>query len=180
MKGLNLIKMVIVTFTLLCCSLGYSATIQPSDSEIVSGIQSQFAADKTTSDLNVNVSSQSGVVKLKGKINTDVEASKLIQIAESVQGVSDVNTSALTVKESKNNMADTAITAKIKGLYIREKLFGDKDISVMGVNVETTNGIVYLTGTVDTKLQADNAVKLAKSIKGVKKVESKLEVNPAS
>ncbi len=73
-------------------------------------------------------------------------------------------------------MSDTAITAKVKGMYVREKLFGDKDISVMGVNVETTNGVVYLTGTVENQLQADNAVKLAKSIHGVKKVESKLEV----
>lgn len=176
MKNLNSTKALILASALLCCSLSYGAALHHSDSDISSGIQSQFAADKTTSDLNVKVSSKAGVVMLKGKINTDAEADKLIQIAASTQGVKDVNTSQLTVKESKHSMADTAITAKVKGAYVREKIFGDKDISVMGVNVETTNGIVYLTGTVETKSQADNAVKLAKSIHGVKKVESKLDV----
>ena len=180
MKTLNSAKVLILASALLCCPLSYSATPHPSDSDISSGIQSQFAADKTTSDLNVKVSSKAGVVMLKGKINTDAEADKLIQIAESTQGVKDVNTSQLMVKESKHSMSDTAITAKVKGLYVRDKLFGDKDISMMGVNVETINGIVYLTGTVETQPQADNAVKLAKSIHDVKKVESKLDVKPAS
>lgn len=34
----------------------------------------------------------------------------------------------------------------------------------------------YLTGDVDSPAQAKNAVKLARSIKGVKSVDSKLEV----
>lgn len=176
MKILTSMKVGILTAALLCSPLSYSASEHPSDSEIVASIKSELSANKTTSDLKVNVSSHSGVVTLDGKVNTDAEADKLIEIAGSMQGVNDVNTSHLTVVESKHDMSDTAITAKVKGMYVREKLFGDKDISVMGVNVETTNGVVYLTGTVENQLQADNAVKLAKSIHGVKKVESKLEV----
>ncbi len=176
MKKLNPIKIIILASAFLYFPLSYADANTPTDSEIVSAIQAKFAADKTTSDLTVHVSSNAGVVTLTGKVNTDAEADKLIQTAESTQGVSDVESSQLTDKKSKHVMADSAITAKVKGLYVREKLFGDKDISVMGVKVDTTNGVVYLTGTVETQAEADNAVKLAKSINGVKKVESKLEV----
>lgn len=73
--------------------------------------------------------------------------------------------------------SDTAITTKIKGLYASEKVFGDKDISVFGVTVETKNSIVYLTGRVTSEDQANNAIKIAKSVKGVSKVIFNLKVN---
>ncbi len=66
--------------------------------------------------------------------------------------------------------SDTTITGKIKGLYTSEKIFGDKDIALLGVKVETRNGVVLLTGHVTTEDQATNAVKIARSVKGVTKV----------
>jgi len=83
------------------------------------------------------------------------------------EAVADVNQAA----------SDTAITAKIKGLYISEKVFGDKDISVLGVSVETKNSVVYLKGHVTSEDQANNAVKIAKAVKGVSKVVFNLKVN---
>lgn len=178
MKNLFM-KAIFLTAVFVFSPFSYAEKSDSTDASIVSSINSAFASDKSISDLKVKVSSHNGVVTLKGKVNTDTEADKLIQTASSTPGVTDVKTSSLTVKESKHSMADTAITAKVKGMYVREKLFGDKDISVMGVSVETTNGVVYLTGTVNTQAEADNAVKYAKSVSGVKKVESKLEVKPA-
>jgi len=93
--------------------------------------------------------------------------------------VADVSSDAdKIVKQSERSVEDTAITAKVKGIYMREKLFSEKDISMTGVSVETTNGVVYLTGSVKTQAEVNNAIKLAKSIQGVKKVESKLNVMP--
>ncbi len=176
MKISNSIKVLILMSAMVCCPLSYAKSTQPTDAQITSNIQSAFAADKMTANLDVHVSSKNRVVALSGKVDTDSEAEKLIQIAESTDGVKDVKASNLTVKESKHTMTDTMITAKVKAKYASEKLFGDSDVSVMGVKVETTDGIVSLSGTVDSQEQADNAVTLAKKIKGVKKVDSKLEV----
>lgn len=179
MKKVNTLKAVVMASALLVAPLSFADVNTPSDSEIVSAIQSKIAADKTTSDLHVQVSSNNGVVTLSGKVHTDAEADKLVQIAESIQGVQDVD-SKLTDQKSKSFTNDSMITAKVKGMYVREKLYGDKDISVTGIKVITTNGTVYLTGNVDNQDQADNAVKLAKSVKGVKNVESKLVVQPSN
>lgn len=145
------------------------------DSVITAKIKSKIALDPTISVFKVAVSTNNGVVTLAGTVDSDTDASALVQIASATAGVSDVNTLGLKIKNSTQPFTDTMITAKIKGVYIREKLMG-KDVPATSVSVETNNGIVYLSGTVETKEQADNAIKLAKSVKGVKQVESRLKI----
>lgn len=81
--------------------------------------------------------------------------------------------------DGNDRISDIGITAKIKGLYISKKLFDGKDISVTDVKVDTSDGVVHLSGTVDNQEQANNAVKYAKSVEGVKKVVSSLRVKSA-
>ena len=162
----------------LFCPVYAETSAQPTDAEIVSTIKSEISAEAALTGTNVSISSQAGRVTLSGNVNTDAEASKIVEIAESTTGVTGTDTTQLTVKESKQPWADTLITAKVKGIYIREKLLGDAPANAvaLGVHVETTNGIVYLSGAVDTEEQASNAVRLANSIEGVKSVQSKIEV----
>jgi hyperosmotically inducible protein len=176
MKLLKLVNALILVSAISCLPLAYAAKMSPADEKIVTTINSKFAADATTSNLKVNVTSNNGLVTLSGNVNTNTEAAKLIELSESVVGVKDVDAPMLKPKESTDSFKDTEITAKIKGTFIREKLFGDKDISAIAVKVTTTNGVVYLTGSVDNQAESDNAVKIAKSINGVQSVDSKIEV----
>lgn len=61
---------------------------------------------------------------------------------------------------------------------MREKLFGATSVPVMSIDVETTNGTVYLSGTATTQSQADEAVTIAKSINGVTNVQTTVKVQP--
>jgi hyperosmotically inducible protein len=67
------------------------------------------------------------------------------------------------------------ITAKVKGVLIREKLLG-KDIVAVNLHIETNDGVVYLSGNVDNQQVANNVIKLVKTVNGVKKVESRMKV----
>lgn len=156
------------------------AAVSAADSSIVQTVREKLAADHGLSGQEIAVHSANGVVTLTGRVKTDGQADRAIELAQSVAGVTDVNAADLTAASSKHPMADTAITAKVKGLYLREKLFGDREISVTGIKVETTDGIVYLSGKVDTQEQADNAINLAKSVSGVREVKSALEVGAVS
>lgn len=73
--------------------------------------------------------------------------------------------------------ADSAITAEIKAKFMKEKLFGEKDVSAMTIGVETNDGIVRLTGTAENNAQIKNAEKLATSVSGVKKVLNDVTVS---
>jgi hyperosmotically inducible protein len=177
----------LLTFLLLSSSQGFAqtsgngndtsntnvvASTPEEDAMIVKSIKSKIAESKVLSPLKVDVASSNGVVTMTGNVDSDSEASLLIELAESIVGVSDVDASKLSIKESKTPFEDMATTAKIKGLFIKEKLFGDKDIAAINISVETNNGVVYLTGDVDNNAQIENAIKIIKQdVKGIKKVE---------
>ncbi|MCL5800996.1 MAG: BON domain-containing protein [Gammaproteobacteria bacterium] len=69
---------------------------------------------------------------------------------------------------------DTAITAKIKAAII-----GDPSLKVLQINVDTVNGMVTLTGTVDSVQSSDRAKELAGAVEGVKSVDNRLTVKSA-
>jgi hyperosmotically inducible protein len=72
--------------------------------------------------------------------------------------------------------ADTVITAKVKSTFVREGLFGNSAAAPMNIDVQTKDGVVTLTGTVDNAAQAAHAVNLARSVGGVKNVTSTIAV----
>jgi hyperosmotically inducible protein len=145
------------------------------DSTITGFIYAQIALDNNLSQDNINVSTNRGEVTLEGTVDSDTEASAVIQLASSAAGVVSVDASRLKVKKSTQPFTDLVITAKVKGTFIREKLFDDKDLSSQ-VKVETKNGVVYLSGTAGTAAQAQNAIKLTQSVSGVTRVESSIKV----
>ena len=150
-----------------------------SDSVITTKIKAKMVMDPSISAFKVDVTTNAdGVVTLAGTVNSETDAAALIQIAQATDGVTDVNVSKLMVKNSKQLLADTVITAKVKGIFIRENLLGQADAPApsTNINIETNNAVVYLSGKVNTQQEADNAINLAKTIKGVKKVESRLKI----
>lgn len=66
---------------------------------------------------------------------------------------------------------DASITASIKTTLIR-----DSEIDAFDINVDTHGGVVTLYGHVKSSAQITRAVRLARTIKGVKKVISKLSI----
>ena len=62
---------------------------------------------------------------------------------------------------------DTWITTKVKA-----ELMTTKGISSTDIDVTTTNGVVTLSGVLDSKAQVQKSIAVAKAVKGVKKVDS--------
>jgi hyperosmotically inducible protein len=143
------------------------------DTLIVNGIKKHIAKSVTLSRFNIDVTSDKGIVTLKGNVNANSQASALIELAQSIIGVRDVQ-SQLTVERSQQVLSDTITTAKVRGLFLREGLLGPKR-GVAFMSVETRNGIVYLTGTIMNKDKIDRAKHLIEGLSGVKGVEYKFQ-----
>lgn len=80
--------------------------------------------------------------------------------------------------EGKSNqpMGDAWITAKVK-----TELLAAKDVSGLKIDVDTVDGVVKLSGTVNDQAQADKAKAVAKSVQGVQSVDtSALKVEAAA
>jgi osmotically-inducible protein OsmY len=78
---------------------------------------------------------------------------------------------AMTGRTMGENLDDSYITSAVKS-----KLASDKLVSLTRVEVETNNGIVYLTGQVETAEQRSHIGSLTSQVNGVKKVVNNLQV----
>jgi len=72
---------------------------------------------------------------------------------------------------TKDALADTAITTKVK-----TELMAEPALKSLDVHVETTNGTVMLSGFVPSQAEVDKAVDVARNVKGVNKVQSSLRI----
>ena len=66
---------------------------------------------------------------------------------------------------------DSWITSKVKS-----EMIADKEVSGTKIHVDTTKGVVKLSGTAATPQEADKAVAIARSVKGVTDVENSIRV----
>ena len=78
---------------------------------------------------------------------------------------------AMTGQTVGESMDDSYITSSVK-----TQLASDKLVTLTRVEVETNNGIVYLTGQVQTAEQRSHIGSIASQVKGVKKVVNNLQV----
>jgi hyperosmotically inducible periplasmic protein len=78
---------------------------------------------------------------------------------------------AMTGATMGQNIDDGTLTS-----YVKSKLASDKLVSLSRVGVETNNGIVYLTGEVETAEQRSRSGSLASQVGGVKQVVNNLQV----
>lgn len=72
---------------------------------------------------------------------------------------------------TRNAIADTVITTKIKADLVR-----DPDLKAMEVHVETVKGVVMLSGFVPSQAEVSKAEELARKVEGVTDVQNGLKV----
>ena len=73
----------------------------------------------------------------------------------------------MSAQSSQHPVDDTWITTKVKAELIKTPGIRSGDI-----DVTTKNGLVTLSGTVNSKAQLQKAIALTKSVRGVKQVDS--------
>ncbi len=74
--------------------------------------------------------------------------------------------------KAEARLEDGAVTAAVKS-----KLLADQTVSGMQIDVDTRNGVVTLTGTVENAAAKTRAIELARSTEGAVRVEDKLKVS---
>ena len=66
---------------------------------------------------------------------------------------------------------DSTITANVKEAFV-----ADSQVSAMQINVETMQGVVQLSGFVDSQAKDQRAIQLAQQVRGVKSVQDDIIV----
>jgi hyperosmotically inducible periplasmic protein len=179
------------------------ATAMMNDAWITSQIHAKFFLDPDIKGRNINVDTTSGVVTLRGEVHSAVEHKQALGKAKTTQGVrrvidhlsvtpgdrpatADLRDKAVAAlprqaevkahaKTAANRVgkeiSDTWITTQVQAMY-----FLDREVKGMQIGVETSGGVVTLSGTVDSNTVRQKALADARSIDGVKRVVDRLTV----
>jgi len=70
---------------------------------------------------------------------------------------------------------DAEITTRVKAA-----IFSEPGLKTLQISVDTVNGVVTISGSVDSQSKSDMAKALAAAVDGVTKVENRLELKPVS
>lgn len=144
------------------------------DSVLTAKVKAALIDDPVAKARDVNVETYRGVVQLGGFVDTAEQKSRAGEVAKGITGVKEVRND-LRVSHSQETVGqvvdDSALTAAVKG-----KLIVDQTMQSYKVNVETQNGVVQLTGFVDSNDAKSRAAELARSVDGVKEVRNDLEI----
>ncbi|WP_394240936.1 BON domain-containing protein [Halopseudomonas laoshanensis] len=143
-------------------------------------VKSRLLWNSNTEGLDINVTTMNGVVTLEGTAQSE-EAKELAErLAANTDGVRDVennitvNANATAAAKAQNTadeageaISDAWITSKVKSTFLFSSNLDGLDITV-----ETENGQVTLSGTVDSAAEKELAVETARNIRGVKDVNA--------
>jgi osmotically-inducible protein OsmY len=73
------------------------------------------------------------------------------------------------------SQTDPGITTKVKARFVNDDI-----VKAYQINVDTKNGVVTLTGDVETTAAKEQAIKLARGTEGVRDVVDRMRVNEAA
>jgi hyperosmotically inducible periplasmic protein len=150
-----------------------------SDIWLEAQLVTSYTLNEHLNPFKIDVDVQDGVANITGSVDSAIERDLAVEIARSIDGIMEVKEN-LTIgpteepaKESafSRQVEDATITAKVK-----YRLILNKNIASYDINVDTKNGVVTLSGKVDSGEKRDLAVKLAENTSGVLKVEDSLTV----
>ena len=154
------------------------------DAGISTSVKSRLAADDTVKAYRIDVDTKDKVVTLRGEVDTPAARDRAVEVARATSGVRDVvdvlkvgppaaatSGRADDARDAGSMVGDAGITASIK-----TKMLADSTVGGLKINVDTTDGVVSLTGDVKSAVEKKRAVAIARETDGVKSVNDKLEI----
>jgi len=149
-----------------------------------------FNGNLDSFDINTDV--KNGNVVLTGKVENSVDKKLEEELVANIDGVTSVDNKLTVVADNdmhsdmSDDMSDdmeegveegtSELTDAKIATVIKTRLLMDTDISGFDIDVDVENGVVTLTGEVDSDAERDLAVEIAKNASDVKDVESDLRV----
>src|SRR5271170_4279467 len=150
-----------------------------SDGWIGMKVKGALFFNRNVSAVNTEVDVTDGIVTLKGNADSQAQKDLTGEYAKDIDGVKGVD-NQMTIAETAgqpeqpkdNKIDDASITAQVKMAFLTHH-----STSAFKTGVETTNGIVTLSGNAINGAGKDMATKVASDINGVTNVVNNMTIN---
>jgi len=143
-----------------------------SDSWLTSKTKIALFSDERVKGRQVHVETKSGVVYLRGKVDTADAKTAATDVAKGIDGVKDVKNELQVVAPS----ARAAVNADDKIIYknVEQKFKHDPQLKNAKIDAKVEAGVVILTGEVKNIDTSARASEVAFSVPGVRSVKNDL------
>lgn len=145
------------------------------DAGLTTQVKASFVLEPDIESFDIQVNTTNHIVYLSGTVDTQLQANKAIELAQSVTGVEDVDDTKLKVMSSDSFLQDAFMTAKVKGKIMQlsnlETISKNNDL-----HVETTNGVVHIFGKVDNQKDINTIEQAIGKMSGIKGVKTNIDV----
>ena len=135
------------------------------DAGITTKVKSKLAADDAVKAHQIDVTTTDHVVTLTGNVDTEDAKQRAVQLARETKGVTDVH-DMISVRTAQgtgeapdmNRSPGTVVDDATITMNVKTKLLSDDLVKGTHIDVDTRAGVVYLTGTVGSEAERDQAV----------------------
>lgn len=160
-----------------------TAACAHTDVGITTKVRAKMAVDDTVRDSKIEVTTKNGVVTLTGNIDSAEAKERALSIAKQTKGVAEVKDMIEVRRASGGGEApepgrtigvtidDADTTVRVKARLLEDPL-----VKGLEIDVDTRDGVVFLTGTVGSEKEKEQAIKLARETKGVSDVQPNLTI----
>jgi hyperosmotically inducible periplasmic protein len=172
--------------------------ISREDPVITADVRSKITEDERLRGLILDVKTDNGIVTINGKVHSQQELDRALELARNTPGVVSVNSlikidpadtsdvltptpedrKAIVEKGQKelDEAADISGDARIEN-EVKSKFAADDLIKSRSIRISSKEGVVTLTGSVRTTEEQEEAIRVANSVTGVKEVKSALIID---
>jgi osmotically-inducible protein OsmY len=157
-----------VIFLLIGCSFAWSEETELDDEDINMAVFTEILFDEAVSPHLLNIHTSDGIVTLSGSVDNILDRDRVISIAQSIKGVRAV-VDKMEVKAVQRS--DRQLREDVK-----EALLKDPATDSYELGVQVIEGIVTLSGTVDSYAEWHLCSQVAKSVLGVKGIRNVIDV----
>lgn len=164
--------------TLIVCLLCVvEVAAQPADTPVndtvlTTKVKAALVGDRAVKARDIEVETKDGVVQLSGFVDSEDAKAAALMRARSVNGVAEVRND-LSIRTddrpAQEPVADTVIAARVRDSLGSVKLADKSD-----VNVEVSQGVVQLSGFVESVEEKARAGDAASAVAGVRDVENNI------
>lgn len=177
------------------------------DASLRASVRQRLAYQNNLDDSNIQVQVKDGRVTLRGTVDDESQLRLARRIAESTRGVEDVEIDLtvdgadttrervnvaerrddevrtdVTDNDDRQTVTNNDVTEQISDEWLEKRIetniMLDQYVSMRGVDVEVTDGVVLITGNVSSDDQQRHLEELARNMRGVKNVQMKTTIAP--
>lgn len=151
------------------------------DMGLTTKVKAKFAADDIVKASQIEVTTANGTVTLTGNVDSAQAKTRALELAKNTTGVTHVvdMISARTASgggdspDPKRSVGEVVTDAGIT-MSVKTQFLDDPLVKGLKIDVDTRDGIVFLTGLVGSDAERVKAIQLARDTNGVKDVKSNL------